>query len=638
MERIKAILPIFLAVFLCLSVSAVYAQGNEGYSEIYSAHLNGIPDSIVVEPGETVKVEIAFGYIAPASSRPEDRIGIIIGIDDSPRTYLLAGISYAEYLGGHDYVRTLDFGIPTEPGIYHIMSVSTKGYTTQGAEDLYRDYPDTRHIIGTIEVKDATSDESEEAYVKVQSVDLNGVYYSTKVEPGETIQVEVFFGYIAPTSPRPEDKVEIVIAFDYTPIGCLIEEIGIAEHLDGHDYVRTFEIIAPTEPGLYDLTYGYSEGCTCEQAKLLYNLANIIGEIEVVKGADDKEEGYAEIYSMSFNDIPHSITLEVEEVASPKVYFGYVAPASSRPEDQLEIVVGFEDSPERCLIKDIEFAEHLGGHNYVRSLRGCVFAETGTFHYESIIMKGYTCQDVKALYEKYPENRQTIGTIEVIEEESEECYRYNMGYVSSDYRSINYHIAICECDNNLRVELSLLDGYWLGDGSVSISVDEDIYVDYNKSKVSAVLYGSDEYSEIIPTPLTKWRRSSLQLIAGLIPGIGYGLSLVGYIDDITDRKNSVDKYAEDDLLKNSDYEPHEFFELKWISNDRDIVTIPWCVDIPVHAASAIRIDCPDMRFSESKIYDMAFRIDCFIEGEKVRLDVELPINFTATEEPLKKEW
>jgi hypothetical protein len=327
---------------------------------------------------------------------------------------------------------------------------------------------------------------------------------------------------------------------------------------------------------------------------------------------------------MSFNDIPHSITLEVQEVARPKVYFGYVAPASSRPEDQLEIVVGCEDSPDRCLIENIEFAEHLGGHNYVMSLTGSVFAETGTFHYQSIIMKGRTCKDIKTLYEKYPENRQTIGTIVVVGEEEEEIctVEYTGGFIIDTLGGLDVpcNIVIRRCNTDFIVEITVPNGMGIQSGSVSFSIDEEIFVQYDTGNIETADQPGDIYLNLIPPPENFFAEKSALLVAGFIPG----LSCVLYLEEIMDE--TLMEYKEIDP-KNIQTQPlSDYFDTHKHTNARDIVTIPWSIlSIGKSGIHSVRIYCPRLEFHELGTHNIIFRLDFRIQNTRVRYDIGLPI-------------
>jgi hypothetical protein len=290
MKKTRVISAIFLAVFLCLSVSAVYAQNDqyETHAQINSVSLNGQGDYLKIEPGGLIEVEVFYEFWYPYPL-PKDINEIVIGFEGTPGICLIDGIldNITGLTGVFDYGKTFGMIAPTEPGIYHFMRVRTKGYTCQDARELYEKNPSTRHIIGTVEV---IEDIRQEAYAEFHYLALDGDESDIIVAPGDLIAVDVGFAYVAPTGVHKDDLVEIVVAFNDEPIGCLIGEIGAADLLGGHDYSRVFGIEAPIEPGIYYFRYGKSEGCTCEQAKQLWNIATEIGSVTVAIEKEDKKE------------------------------------------------------------------------------------------------------------------------------------------------------------------------------------------------------------------------------------------------------------------------------------------------------------------------------------------------------------
>jgi hypothetical protein len=340
-----------------------------------------------------------------------------------------------------------------------------------------------------------------EGYAKVDSARLNGQWDSVTVEPGETITAEIFFGYVAPASPRSEDKVEIVIAFD-KPIGCLIEEIELAEHLDGHDYLRTFTITAPTEPGLYDITYGYSEGYTCQQAKMLFNLANAIGTVEVIEEDDEeKNEKWKPIY-----------------------------------------------------------------------------------------YKDYTIKFSNA----------------------DEYGRYSIMF----YQHRQHH-------NELRMEIDTWERHQIWEGSVSMSVEEDVWINYYTGKAWGIHLGETDFREIDPNPSNAVGESFFKLIMGFIPYAGLAMNLVDCGEALSEPKDEFDVYDEVDLtghFKN----PSKVFTTTNYLNDRDVVIIAYPCGPILAGKSVVRVDFPRLEFQKQGINDVVFCIDGQILGN-VRHYIALPI-------------
>ena len=457
------------------------------------------------------------------------------------------------------------------------------------------------------------------------------------VEPGKTFYVE--FCYELSYSWSPQENVDrVVVGFEDRVLFCVDEEVRLREGTP--DTGRTArEIIAPMEPGIYGYYKTYTKGLTCSEAKEHYEnnpgAREIIDHFEVRADVpddpdkpDDSGVDCARDISIKLNGGGDCIITEPGEVIGIEIFYEFL-PVFSPRERINEVVIGFEDEPIFCLVGPF-LDEPTNIRRFVQADEIIAPSEPGIYHVMMTRIMGYSCEDAKKYYRENPSKREIIGTIEVIGDDPgawKEIHRHNIGYVSSNYMTVNYCVAFYQRDNNLRIEISTPDYYWLNHGSVSISVEESVDVYYNTGNVWGVLFPSSEYSEITPDidPDLAWAQRSILLVAGLIPGLGSTLNAIGYLEDITDEENRVHRYAKESKIDDSKYVPKDYFELRKMSNERDIVVIPWYVGIPIHGASAIRINCPDMVFPAHGTYDMAFRIDCLVDGEKVRLDIALPI-------------
>ena len=272
MEKIKAILPVFLAVFLCLSVSAVYAQGT--HAQINSVSLNGQGDYLKIEPGGLIGVEVFYEFLYPYPL-PKKIVEIVVGFEDTPGICLIDGLldDITGLTGVFDHKMGFGMIAPTEPGIYHIMRVRTEGYTCQGARELYRDYPSTRKIIGIIEVIGSESDERDQGAIEVTHVSLNfvGLKDWFNVEPGELLEAIVCYDYLYPWHIQ-KHEYRVVVGYEDTALFCIDEEIRReypGNTGDGSD-CTIFTIKAPMEPGMYSIYTTYTKGLTCSAAKEHY--------------------------------------------------------------------------------------------------------------------------------------------------------------------------------------------------------------------------------------------------------------------------------------------------------------------------------------------------------------------------------
>lgn len=372
--------------------------------------------------------------------------------------------------------------------------------------------------------------------------------------------------------------------------------------------------------------------------------------VSAVYAQDNEYEAGAEIYSVSLNGQGDYLTIEPGGAIELEVWYDFWYPYPL-PKDLPEIVIGFEDAPMDCLIAGLldDITGLTGVFDYNRTYKLVAPTEPGTYHILQTCTKGYTCDGAKKLYREYPSTRKVIGTIEVIEDDAEsgawKCIydeETEVPAITGGVAGI-YRIAIYQRGNEKRIEISTEDWYVISSGSVSISVNEDVYVDYDTGKVSSIVLGETDYTEIIPDPLAVWKEKSALLMAGLIPGIGFALNVIGYVDEVLGDENAVYLYEKKDVTRDQKYPPGDYFNISDMANWRDVVVVPWFSD--GKRAKSIRIDCPAMTIENGGTHDIAFRIDILMTGGKVRNDIALPIKFASTwttdDLPIKKprqEW
>lgn len=356
--------------------------------------------------------------------------------------------------------------------------------------------------------------------------------------------------------------------------------------------------------------------------------------VSAVYAQNDQYETHAQIHSVSLNGQGDYLKIEPGGLIEVEVFYEFRYPYPL-PKDISEIVVGFEDTAGICLIDGIldKIPGLTGVFDYSTIFGMIAPTEPGIYHLMRTRTKGYTCHDARELYRENPSTRKIIGTIEVIDNGSGEwkCIYEKVTDIrpGPDFDEY-YKIAFYQRENEIRIEINTPDFYEVHSGSVSISVEESIHVYYDTGNVSGVLFGETDYREIKPDPLNVWKEKSFLVLAGLIPGVGFSINVVGYVEAVTDQENAVDRYEEVDLTEDLILPPRDFFEWSGVSNWRDIVVIPWHLTGIIWDATAIRIDCPQMIFSYAGTHDVVFRIDCYVYDQKVRHDIALPIEFAST--------
>jgi hypothetical protein len=264
--------------------------------------------------------------------------------------------------------------------------------------------------------------------------------------------------------------------------------------------------------------------------------------------------------------------------------------------------------------------------------------------------KGLTCSEAKEHYESNPNAREIIDHFEVkAEPDEDDEWEHLVTNVTADYvffNSVLYTTSVYRRGAVLRVNITANGYYALNAGSVIFSVDEDVYVHYNTESV----YG--DFSEvgmikIKPDPMDKWSEKSAMLLIGLVPYIGWGANVLNYVDETMVQPYGVFKYLEyDGVDLEHDLIPKDFFESPYAENDRDTVNVVWVPPAKLKSARKIVVYSPRLLLDPEESRTVVLRIDCYLQGRKIRHDIALPIEFTSTwktgdgaeEKKEKKEW
>lgn len=331
--------------------------------------------------------------------------------------------------------------------------------------------------------------------------------------------------------------------------------------------------------------------------------------------------------------------LEVEPGENVELYVAHIlVPVWSPREAHDEIVVGFEDEPLDCLttraFEDVD--NGLSSDVYDRYYEVTAPTEPGTYFFYKVRTNTHPCSAAEDIYRNYPLLREVIATVKVIAEEEDKDEWRIIYYAENSVTNYKfpYSITFLQRGQKIRIEIDTDKFGYLYDGSATISVEEDIWINYGSGMVSRRDTNEDEFYEIKVDPSEIWAIKSALLLAGLIPGVGTSLSVVDYWNEVVEPEKSVDKYVKHDKTNKPngmEYDLHKYFEWAQISNDRDIVVIPWHKHAFSLRMRAVRIDCPTIQFPEDGSRDIVFRINCVIEGETVRHDIAIPIEFQDTD-------
>lgn len=293
---------IFLIATLFLATSAVHAQldctgdqsqisnvnldsGKTGIcGGVYNVDLNGQGNYLTVCANQAFSVALDFSIWCWVAGN--HRRQIMIGIDDDPFWCVYDGVPpELPGLSRHDSVT---IAIP-KPGTYTLSWMITFCDNVGDAGDRYRSRPDLREKIGTIKVTDCSGG-IYDRYCEVFAISLNG-QDNLEIGPGGLVRITVYYElWNADTC--PECTQQIVIGLDDNPMYCAYDGVpGIHPGIYDHDQVF-YEMTAPTTPGIYNIMWTSTSGCTCAEAKNLYrtgpNFRKKIATIKVIGDEDWK--------------------------------------------------------------------------------------------------------------------------------------------------------------------------------------------------------------------------------------------------------------------------------------------------------------------------------------------------------------
>ena len=357
----------------------------------------------------------------------------------------------------------------------------------------------------------------------------------------------------------------------------------------------------------------------------------------------------AEITGIELNGQGDFIEVDPGELIVVEVFFEWITWQIIGPHEEAlyEIVVGFEDTPIFCVVDEI--TNNIDGydsgniHNAIKAFEITAPTEPGTYCiYEMITGGDNACEEGKLKYkELYGTNvissPYPIADFEVVDSGNDEPTPEPTPEPDSDewelifgdktliphdrYNDI-YWIQFYQLNNQLRMYINTPGVKRVESGSVSMSVTEDIYVQYYTGMVSQGGYG-EELDQININPSGKVLEAAFSTLIGLIPYAGYGANIIGLTDAIKETKDEFDVYRINDLRTDFDFTPVEIFTASNIQNLRDNVVIPW--DISFWGVNTVRVDFPSMEFPSEGTHNIVFCINCEIFNNDVRHYIALPI-------------
>jgi hypothetical protein len=264
-KKVGKVIGAVLAVFLLAMVmqpSIVSAQSDQGAIEISRVSLNfvGLEDWFDVKPGELLEARVCYDYLYPWHLQKHE-YRVVVGYDGTALFCIDEEIrrEYPGNTGDGSDCTIFTIKAPVEPGIYSIYKTYTKGLTCSEAKEHY---------------------------------ELNGGGNYIIAEPGKVIGIEIFYEFLPVSSPR-EYINEVVIGFEDEPLCCLVGPF-LDEPTNIRRFVQAYEIIAPSELGIYHVMIIRIMGYSCEDAKKYYrenpSKREIIGTIEVIDEEEENEK------------------------------------------------------------------------------------------------------------------------------------------------------------------------------------------------------------------------------------------------------------------------------------------------------------------------------------------------------------
>lgn len=364
--------------------------------------------------------------------------------------------------------------------------------------------------------------------------------------------------------------------------------------------------------------------------------------VSAVYAQNNQYESYAQINKISLNGEGDYLIVEPGELVDVHVFYEFRC-SCWISDDIHEVVIGLEDEPLGCLIDGLCDTTCGTEVFYYQEIYD-IFAPTepGKYHIMYISAKGYTCHDAREFYRNYPQSRKIIGTIEVIadDEESEEWKCIHNDTIALEGNRY-YDILFEQRGNELRIELNTSRGEDLGiqDGSLSISINENVDIDYNTGNVSERRFGKTDLEKININPDNKVGLALFSIITGFVPGWGMCGSAIGFGEALYAETSEIN-VEEADWQRVGDrlgfWFVHEIFTENKHLNNRDVVVIPWKTQFDgiINGVDTIVVNCPDMEFPHEGTHDVVFCVDFGLLFAKHRYYVALPIDIGKQ----KKEW
>lgn len=305
-------------------------------------------------------------------------------------------------------------------------------------------------------------------------------------------------------------------------------------------------------------------------------------------------------------------------------------------EEDVNMVVGFTNQFKYWLVgkEDWETVSFNGYYHFNRTFRVSAPREPGLYNIYAVRTDGLSNSDAIKVYEELKQNN-VVATIEVVDAEDgawDSLYKKEMQLKIKKHGTIvDYKIELLQRENFLRAEISTPDRYAIRSGGLSLSTEENIYVDYHHARVLGSfprLPHEAEYSEIEPNSGVAFAEKTALMLAGLIPGIGSSLNVIGYLEDATKKDDQAEKYYSVDLTKDPEYDPEKYFSYWDMANYRDVTVIPWHISLIGLPGTAIRVECPELYPEDPGKTRIVFRADFFIYESRVQHDVEIWVNLS----------
>lgn len=355
----------------------------------------------------------------------------------------------------------------------------------------------------------------------------------------------------------------------------------------------------------------------------------------------------AEITAVELNGHSGFIEVAPGEIIGVEVFFKWMNVWS--PQEALdEIVVGFEHTPIFCVVDTIinNVPDYdRGNSNAIKAFEITAPTEPGTYCIYMTTATEGTCEEAVALY-KNAFGLQMIADFDVVDSEPDEpdkddkwtlLHQSNIT-LSSPFGDRLYTIAFLQRQNDLRVQIQTPGVQEVETGKVFISVDEDVFVKYHTGCVYESIVGVEDsdFIELKPGASSSCEtpKAFFNLVMGFVPYSGMFASSINLGTAIYNDTSAEFEVNEDlDLDRILDALPYEYFTTNKFQNERDVVTIPWALDI-FNGREAIRVDCPRMEFPSKGIHTVVFCVVVNVHNVKVRHTIALPIEIGKQ----KREW